>query len=110
MTEQVFIRAEIIGTNPAGQKHIHLLATGADGIHFWTDDKNIVRTARPDEPKQVIVIQLPRGMLFSSEDYLTFRKNILSQMQEGLVIISAETNPFVINKDSSVEIREETTT
>lgn len=61
MTEQVFIRAEIIGTNPAGQKHVHLLATGADGIHFWTDDKSIVRTARPDEQGVAEALERIRG-------------------------------------------------
>lgn len=43
----VFIRAEVLGGNAAGQKHIHLLANNADGIHFWTDDKSIIRSIEP---------------------------------------------------------------
>jgi len=42
--DNVFIRAEIMGENAGGQKHIHLLASNADGIHFWTDDKSIIRS------------------------------------------------------------------
>ena len=49
--EQVLIRAEIIGENAAGQKHIRLLANNADGIHFWTDDKSIVRSIEPERKK-----------------------------------------------------------
>ena len=43
----VFIRAEVLGGNAAGQKHIPLLANNADGIHFWTDDKSIIRSIEP---------------------------------------------------------------
>lgn len=39
----VFIRAEIIGELPSGQKMVRLLANNADGIVFYTDDKSIVR-------------------------------------------------------------------
>ena len=49
--EHVLIRAEIFGENAAGQKHIHLLANNADGIHFWTDDKSIVRSIEPERKK-----------------------------------------------------------
>lgn len=45
--EHVLIRAEILGKNAAGQKHISLLANNTDGIHFWTDDKSIVRSIEP---------------------------------------------------------------
>lgn len=45
MTEQVFIRAEIIGTLPSGKKRIHLLA-GQDGMAFITDESQLIR---PDE-------------------------------------------------------------
>ena len=45
MAEQVFIRAEIIGTLPSGQKRIHLLA-GVDGMVFTTDESQLIR---PDE-------------------------------------------------------------
>jgi hypothetical protein len=45
MAEQVFIRAEIIGTLPSGKKRIHLLAEG-DGIAFITDESQLIR---PDE-------------------------------------------------------------
>lgn len=38
----VYIRAWIAGENAAGQKCIKLLANGADGIEFWTDDESIV--------------------------------------------------------------------
>ena len=38
----VYVRAEIIGKLPSGQKRVHLLANGADGISFYTDNKSIV--------------------------------------------------------------------
>ena len=41
----VYVRAEIIGKLPSGQKRVHLLANGADGISFYTDNKSIVYTA-----------------------------------------------------------------
>lgn len=44
--KQVFIRAEVVGVNPAGQKRIHVLANNADGMYFWTDDKSIIE---PDD-------------------------------------------------------------
>lgn len=47
--EQVLIRAEIFGENAAGQKHIRLLANNTEGIHFWTDDKSIVRAIEPEQ-------------------------------------------------------------
>lgn len=42
MTEKIFIKAEIQGVLPSGQKVVHLLANNADGIVFCTDDKSIV--------------------------------------------------------------------
>ena len=38
----VYVRAEIIGKLPSGQKRVHRLANGADGISFYTDNKSIV--------------------------------------------------------------------
>lgn len=43
----IYVRAEIIGTLPSGQKRVHLLASGADGISFYTDDKSIVYAETP---------------------------------------------------------------
>ena len=44
----VFVRAEVLGENAAGQKYIHLLASNADGVHFWTDEKSIIRSIEPE--------------------------------------------------------------
>lgn len=43
MTEKIFIRAEIQGELPSGQKVVHLLVNNADGFVFCTDEKSIVR-------------------------------------------------------------------
>lgn len=42
MAEQLFVRAEIIGELPSGQKHVRILADGADGIRFYTGSKSLV--------------------------------------------------------------------
>ena len=42
MPKRFYVRAEVIGTNASGQKHVRLLANNADGIRFWTDDKSLV--------------------------------------------------------------------
>ena len=44
MSERYYIRAEVIGTNASGQKHVRLLANNADGIRFWTDEKSLLTT------------------------------------------------------------------
>ena len=44
MSEQYYVRAEVIGTNASGQKHVRLLANNADGIRFWTDEKSLLTT------------------------------------------------------------------
>lgn len=41
--EMLFVRAEIIGENTSGQKRVHLIADGADGLEFWTDEKSLVK-------------------------------------------------------------------
>ena len=61
MAEQVFIRAEIIGTLPSGQKRIHLLA-GGDGMVFTTDESQLIR---PDEQF------VPRKWIEAYVDWLT---------------------------------------
>ena len=50
----VYIRAWIAGENAAGQKCIKLLANGADGIEFWTNDESIVTT-------EAVKYERPRG-------------------------------------------------
>lgn len=40
--EKCFIRAQVMGVLPSGQKRIRLLATGADGIGFYTDDESLI--------------------------------------------------------------------
>lgn len=37
-----FIRAKVMATNYSGQKLVHLQATGADGIEFWTDENSLI--------------------------------------------------------------------
>ena len=41
--EMVYIRAEICGELPSGQKRVKILANNADGISFYTDEKCIIR-------------------------------------------------------------------
>lgn len=36
-----FVRVNVIGELPSGQKQISILATGADGIRFYTDSKHL---------------------------------------------------------------------
>jgi hypothetical protein len=38
----VYIKAELIGTNFLGQKRIKLMARGAEGLCFYTDEKSIL--------------------------------------------------------------------
>lgn len=42
MSKHCYIRAEVVGLLPSGQKLVHLLASNADGIRFYTDDRSLV--------------------------------------------------------------------
>ena len=52
MTEKIFIRAEIQGELPNGQKVVHLLANNADGFVFCTDDESIIRPQEVENQSQ----------------------------------------------------------
>ena len=43
MGQIVYIRAQILGELPSGQKLVRLLANNADGITFFASEKDIVR-------------------------------------------------------------------
>ena len=52
--EQVFIRAEVVGILPSGQKRVHLLADGADGIEFVTNENSLVKAGRLTAEPQIV--------------------------------------------------------
>lgn len=45
MSKQLYVRVQIYDTNAAGQKYVGIMATGADGIRFWTEDDCLVDAA-----------------------------------------------------------------
>lgn len=45
----VYLRAEIYGELPSGQKRIAILANNADGMQFYTDERCIIRPENLDE-------------------------------------------------------------
>lgn len=45
----VFLRADIYGELPSGQKRIRILANNADGISFFTEEKSIIRPENIEE-------------------------------------------------------------
>ena len=51
--EQVLIRAEVVGILPSGQKRVHLLADGADGIEFVTNENSLVKAGRLTTEPQI---------------------------------------------------------
>ena len=52
--EQVFVRAEVVGILPSGQKRVHLLADGADGIEFVTNENSLVKVGRLTTEPQIV--------------------------------------------------------
>lgn len=63
MKEIVYIRAEVMGELPSGQKIIHLLADNADGISFATSENSILRPftglSRTEVERRNRISQLP---------------------------------------------------
>lgn len=47
--KNVYIRGEIAGSNAAGQKRVHILASNADGLYLWTNDKSIIDLSIKDD-------------------------------------------------------------
>lgn len=45
MIENVYVRAEIIGELPSGQKQIRFCINNADGIRIYTDERCLIRPA-----------------------------------------------------------------
>ena len=64
MTEEVFIRGEIVGELPSGQKKVHLFVGRTDGIRFFVD-KDCV-----DGKRIVPVADVSRGGWISTADRL----------------------------------------
>lgn len=64
-----YIRAEIIGELPSGQKRVHILANNADGIEFYTDDESIIY-----EP--VLISQVEDGRMIAGCPFLEKQLNI----------------------------------
>lgn len=58
MSRFYYIRAQVIGALPSGQKRVQLMANNADGISFYTDDASLltVEDLRPDTPKAPVEI------------------------------------------------------
>lgn len=40
--KQYFVRVQELDVPSSGQKHVKLLASGADGMHFYTDDGSLI--------------------------------------------------------------------
>lgn len=47
MSGQVYVRAQIYGELPSGQKLVGILANNADGIRFYTEERCLVRIPVP---------------------------------------------------------------
>lgn len=59
----VFLRADIYGELPSGQKRIRILANNADGISFFTEEKSIIRPENIEEevnPWIPVTEQMPK--------------------------------------------------
>lgn len=88
MAEIVLIRAEIVGTLPSDKKIVHLLADGADGIEFVTNEKSVIR------PKTV----LPDGWIDSYIDWLNSVGTEFASRDARAInamMIKWETNPYL---------------
>ena len=96
----VFIRAEVLGENAAGQKHIHLLASNTDGIHFWTDDKSIIRSIEPQP--ELYGFTLEYLILFA----LTCRKAGIENRDLKNFVMNTKLIYEVVRKDYEAQMKE----
>lgn len=72
--KQGFVRVQVMGVLPSGQKQVAILADGADGIRFYTDDKSIVQVPvhllQAQKERRLLVLPCPMG----AKIYMIVRK------------------------------------
>lgn len=72
--KQGLVRVHVMDVLPSGQKQVAILANGADGIRFYTDDKSIVQVPvhllQAQKERRLLVLPCPMG----AKIYMIVRK------------------------------------